>query len=55
MTLVRSRQPTVPGFVTPIDALASYLFVSYFLLLTAYLDAHRRVSQGRRDASAPSS
>ena len=52
MTLVRNHRPTVPGFVTPIDALASYLFVSYFLLLTAYVDAHRRVSNGRPAAPA---
>jgi hypothetical protein len=58
LTLLRHRQPSVPGFVTPIDSLASYLFLSYFLLLAAYLDAHRKVAAGppdpsRRGTSAP--
>ena len=44
LTLIEKRQPTLPGFVTPVDALASYLFLSYFLLLAAYVDAHRRVA-----------
>lgn len=46
VTLILARQPSVPGFITPVDALTSYLFVSYFLLLAAYLDAHRKVAAG---------
>jgi len=38
----------VPNFVGPVDSLASYLFVSYFLLLTVYVDAHRTVARGPR-------
>jgi len=49
VTLVRQHRPTLPGFVTPLDALASYLFLSYFLLLAAYLDAHRKVGSGLPD------
>ncbi len=36
----------VPTFLAPIDSLASYLFVSYFLLFAAYVDAHRTVLKG---------
>ncbi len=41
--LVASRSFTVPSFLAPVDSLASYLFVSYFLLLAAYVDAHRTI------------
>ena len=34
------------GFVDPLLRLLSWLFVSYFLLLLAFLDAHRRVVRG---------
>lgn len=44
VALVQHRQPVIPGFVSPLDSLSSYLFLSYFLLLAAYLDAHRRVA-----------
>jgi hypothetical protein len=53
LSLVRDRRTAVPGFITPVDSLASYLFLSYFLLLAAYLDAHRRVAAGR-PAAGPS-
>jgi len=43
--LIRTHQPTLPGFITPLDSLASYLFLSYFLLLAAYVDAHRQVTR----------
>ncbi|MFY9716761.1 MAG: hypothetical protein WAK40_02335 [Thermoplasmata archaeon] len=46
LALIRQHQPTLPGFVTPLDTLSSYLFLSYFLLLAAYLDAHRKVIAG---------
>ncbi len=53
--LVSSRSLSIPGFVGPIESIGSYLFVSYFLLLAAYLDAHRTVAAGlpARRASAP--
>jgi len=44
--LAARRTLTLPAFVEPVDSLASYLFVSYFLLLAAYLDAHRTVARG---------
>lgn len=54
MTLVAARSLTVEGLVGPVDYLASYLFVSYFLLFAAYLDAHAVVARGPpTDATAP--
>jgi len=44
--LAEHRTLGVPAFLAPVTSLASYLFVSYFLLLAAYLDAHRAVLQG---------
>jgi hypothetical protein len=44
--LAARRAFAVPTFLGPVDSLASYLFVSYFLLLAAYVDAHRTVAQG---------
>ncbi len=41
--LASRRSLTLPGFLGPVDGLSSYLFVSYFLLLAVYLDAHRAV------------
>jgi len=59
--LVESRRTAVPGFIDPVTSLSSYLFVSYFLLLAAYVDAHRHVAAGptparpaRPDAAGPS-
>ncbi len=43
---VSSRSLTVESLVSPVDYLASYLFVSYFLLFAAYLDAHSVVAKG---------
>jgi len=43
LSLAAHRAFSVPSFVAPVDALASYLFVSYFLLLAAYVDAHRAI------------
>ncbi len=54
MTLLTTRTFSVPRFVGPIDTLASYLFVSYFLLLAAYLDAHRTVLRGPPDEASAS-
>lgn len=44
--LAEHRTLGVPAFFAPVTSLASYLFVSYFLLLAAYLDAHRAVLRG---------
>jgi hypothetical protein len=46
LALIGSRSLTVPAFVTPVDYLASYLFVAYFLLLVAYVEAHVAVARG---------
>ncbi len=46
LALIGRRAFTMPAFLGPVDSLASYLFVSYFLLLAAYLNAHRTVIGG---------
>jgi hypothetical protein len=38
---------SVDYLISPVDYLASFLFVSYFLLLTAYIDAHVTVARRR--------
>jgi len=43
LSLVAHRAFSVPTFLAPVDSLASYLFVSYFLLLAAYVEAHRAI------------
>lgn len=56
MALVSARSLTIEGLVGPVDYLASYLFVSYFLLFAAYLDAHAVVAKGPpTTGSAPAS
>ena len=50
LSAVANRSLTVEGLLAPIDYLASYLFVSYFLLFAAYLDAHAVVARGRPPA-----
>ena len=47
--LTNQRSLSVSGLIGPVSSIASFLFVSYFLLLAAYLDAHHRVAQGLRD------
>jgi hypothetical protein len=50
---------SIDYLVSPVDYLASFLFVSYFLLLGAYVDAHFTVARrraawlGKRSGSAP--
>ena len=46
LALASHRSFTVPTFIGPVDSLASYLFVSYFLLLAAYVEAHRTIVRG---------
>lgn len=46
LALVAHRTLTIPTFLAPVDTLASYLFLSYFLLLAAYVEAHREVALG---------
>ncbi len=48
LTAVANRSLTVEGLLAPVDYLASYLFVSYFLLFAAYLEAHSVVARGLR-------
>ncbi len=54
--LAAHRSFTTPSFLGPVDALVSYLFVSYFLLLAAYVDAHRTILRGpeRKNPAGPS-
>ncbi len=57
VSAVSTRSLTVEGLISPVDYLASYLFVSYFLLFAAYLDAHSVVAKGpppKPGASSPS-
>ena len=53
LALAAHRTLTVPSFVAPVDALASYLFLAYFLLLAAYVDAHRTILRGDPGSSRP--
>lgn len=53
--LASRRTPTYPGFIGPVGALSSYLFVSYFLLLAVYLEAHRKVARGKLVTAGPDS
>ncbi|MGA8303666.1 MAG: hypothetical protein WA691_09800 [Thermoplasmata archaeon] len=45
--LIATRSFSIDSLVAPVDYLASFLFLSYFLLLIAYLDAHIAVARGR--------
>ena len=56
LAAVANRSLTIEHLLAPVDYLASYLFVSYFLLLAAYLDAHAVVAAGppAGGGSAPS-
>jgi hypothetical protein len=45
--LIGSRSLTLVSLLAPVDYLESFLFLSYFLLLAAYLDAHLTVARGR--------
>jgi hypothetical protein len=47
LSLIETRQFTVPSFLSPVDHLISFLFASYFLLLAVYIDAHLVVAGGR--------
>jgi uncharacterized membrane protein YidH (DUF202 family) len=46
LSIASHRSLSVPSFVGPVDGLASYLFVSYFLLLAAYVEAHAAILHG---------
>jgi hypothetical protein len=47
LALVGARSFSIGALLAPIDYLESFLFISYFLLLIAYLDAHLLVAKGR--------
>ncbi|MFZ0891872.1 MAG: hypothetical protein WB778_10215 [Thermoplasmata archaeon] len=51
--LIDARSFSVGALIGPIDFLGSFLFVSYFLLLIAYMDAHLTVAKGLTKAPAP--
>ncbi len=53
VALAAQRSATVPQFLGPVSSLSSYLFVSYFLLLAGYLEAHRTVARGPTAEPAP--
>ena len=44
--LIAARSLSFESVFAPIDYLLSFLFLSYFLLLAAYLDAHLTVARG---------
>ncbi|HTW40487.1 MAG TPA: hypothetical protein VMF04_06520 [Thermoplasmata archaeon] len=44
--LIRARSLSFESLFGPIDYLVSFLFLSYFLLLAAYVDAHVTVARG---------
>jgi len=46
LAAIGARSLSVDHLLSPVDYLASYLFVSYFLLFAAYLDAHAIVARG---------
>jgi hypothetical protein len=46
LSAVSSRSLTLSSLIGPVDYLASYLFLSYFLLFAAYLDAHSVIARG---------
>ncbi len=54
LATISERTLVDPAFLGPVGALSSYLFVSYFLLLAVYVDAHRTVLRGPSTAPAPS-
>lgn len=51
--LVQHHTFSSPSFLAPVDTLASYLFVAYFLLLAGYVEAHRTVARGRPAVPEP--
>ncbi|MGI0070481.1 MAG: hypothetical protein ACRECT_00130 [Thermoplasmata archaeon] len=53
LTLIGARSLSVDALIAPVDYIASFLFVSYFLLLVAYLDAHLTVAKGLTRAPPP--
>ena len=52
---IRAHSPSLDYLISPVDYLASFLFVSYFLLLGAYVDAHIAVARGREASVGGSS
>jgi hypothetical protein len=47
LALIGAHSFSIGALIAPVDYIASFLFVSYFLLLIAYLDAHVTVARGR--------
>jgi uncharacterized membrane protein YidH (DUF202 family) len=47
LSSIESRSFSLGYLIPPVDYLASFLFLSYFLLLAAYLDAHVTVARRR--------
>jgi hypothetical protein len=53
LSLIGSHSLSIGSLIEPVDYLASFLFLSYFLLLAAYLDAHLTVARGRPPPAKP--
>jgi hypothetical protein len=54
MGLIATRSLSLENLVAPVSYLTSYLFLTYFLLLVAYVDAHVTVARGLPSAAARS-
>jgi hypothetical protein len=52
LSVLRDHGGNVSGLTAPLTAELSTMFVTYFLLVVAFADAHQRVVQGREPASA---
>lgn len=50
--LATDRALVVPRFLGPVSSLVSYLFISYFLLLAVYLEAHRTVTVRQQERTS---
>ncbi len=48
---LRDHTASVSGLTAPVTAELSTMFITYFLLVLAFADAHQRVVQGREPAS----
>ncbi|HXQ49233.1 MAG TPA: hypothetical protein VN842_05625 [Thermoplasmata archaeon] len=53
VSIIGARNFSVPAFVAPVEFLVSYLFISYYLLLVAYVDAHVVVGRGPSVVAKP--
>lgn len=52
LAVLRDHTASLAGLTAPLDTILSTMFVTYFLLVIAFADAHRRVALGREAATA---